>query len=231
VTVDREWRNGLDEALAEKPRRGGGHGLVLPRELRTPAQVVFEQRGGFRRGVRKLRYCGPRLPGNELYPLGAGMFGAGCNMVLQRRLVLDLGGFDEALDTARRCPAAAISTSSTASSRPAPRWSTSRAMLVFHRHRAELEALQRQYGARGVRASWPTSRRPAPLRAPTGEGAGDGAVVARLRRAQRRRHGRRAAGGVPSPRARRARRRRVRDAGRVRAIPSGARRPSGADMG
>jgi hypothetical protein len=77
------------------------------------------------------------------------MFGAGCNMVLQRRLVLDLGGFDEALDTGPPLPGGGdldIFHRVVASGAPLvyePR------MLVFHRHRRELEALQRQYRSWG----------------------------------------------------------------------------------
>jgi GT2 family glycosyltransferase len=145
VVVDREWAAGLDEALAENPDAGAVTGLVLPWELRTPAQVVFERRGGFRRGTRKLRYHGSRHAGNPLYPVGAGMFGAGANMVLRRQLVLALGGFDEALDTGPPLPGGGdidIFHRVVAAGVPLvyePR------MLVFHRHRPEHEALRRQY--------------------------------------------------------------------------------------
>jgi GT2 family glycosyltransferase len=149
TVVDRGWRAGLDEAVGEHPDAGAVTGLVLPAELRTDAQVVFERRGGFRRGVRKLRYAGPRRPGNPLYPVGAGIFGAGCNMVLRREPALALGGFDEALDTGPPLPGGGdldIFHRVVASGAPLvyePR------MLVFHRHRTGHAELRRQYWSWG----------------------------------------------------------------------------------
>ncbi len=100
VVVDRGWLAGLEEALAENPDAAAVTGLVLPFELVSEAQLVFERRGGFRRGFQKLRYAGQTMPGNPLYPTGAGIFGAGCNMILRRAVLLELGGFDEALAVA-----------------------------------------------------------------------------------------------------------------------------------
>jgi hypothetical protein len=51
------------EAWAENPDAAAFTGLVLPYELATDAQILFEQRGGFRRGFEKIRY-GQVLPGN-----------------------------------------------------------------------------------------------------------------------------------------------------------------------
>lgn len=55
VVVDSQWLKGLQEAWAENPDAGGFTGLVLPYELDTEAQIVFEKRGGFRRGFEKIR--------------------------------------------------------------------------------------------------------------------------------------------------------------------------------
>jgi GT2 family glycosyltransferase len=149
TVVDRGWRAGLDEALAEHPDAGAVTGLVLPAELRTEAQIVFELRGGFRRGLRKLRYAGRRMPGNPLYPVGAGIFGAGCNMVLRRELVLGLGGFDEALDTGPPLPGGGdLDVFHRVLVAGSPLVYEPR-MLVFHRHRPEHEALRRQYWSWG----------------------------------------------------------------------------------
>jgi cellulose synthase/poly-beta-1,6-N-acetylglucosamine synthase-like glycosyltransferase len=103
VVVDSCWLKGLVEAWAENPEAGAFTGLVLPFELETQAQILFEKRGGFGRGFEKIRY-GQSLPGNKLYPCGAGIFGAGANMAFQRKVLLNLGGFDEALDTGAPLP-------------------------------------------------------------------------------------------------------------------------------
>jgi GT2 family glycosyltransferase len=149
VIVDGGWLAGLEEAIAENPDAAAVTGLVLPAELATRAQVLFERRGGFGRGFQKLRYAGQTLPGNPLYPTGAGIFGAGCNMVLRREVVQALGGFDEALDTGPPLPGGGdldIFYRVVRAGHPLvyePR------MLVFHRHRREFEALRRQYWSWG----------------------------------------------------------------------------------
>lgn len=149
VTPDRQWLKGLREAWAENPDSGGFTGLVLPYELATEAQILFESRGGFRRGFEKIRY-GKILPYNPLYPCGAGIFGAGCNMAFRRDVLLKIGGFDDALDTGAPLPGGGdldIFYRVVRAGYPLvyePRY------LVFHQHRREYEKLRRQYWTWGL---------------------------------------------------------------------------------
>jgi glycosyltransferase involved in cell wall biosynthesis len=149
VTVDRQWLNGLIEAWAENPDAAAFTGLVLPYELDTEAQILFEKRGGFGRGFEKIRY-GQVLPGNPLYPCGAGIFGAGCNMAFRREVLLKVGGFDEALDTGGPLPGGGdldIFYRVIQAGYPLvyePKY------LVFHQHRRELAELRRQYWSWGL---------------------------------------------------------------------------------
>lgn len=150
VIVDGGWLAGLQEALGENPDAAAVTGFVLPQELDTDSQIIFERRGGFRRGARKRRYEGVRLPGNPLYPTGAGMFGAGCNMAFRRDVLLALGGFDEALDTGPPLPGGGdldIFYRVVRSGRPLV---YEPAMLVFHRHRRDHLGLRRQYWSWGT---------------------------------------------------------------------------------
>lgn len=101
--VDAGWYDGLQAVWRENPDAAAITGLVLPTELSTHAQILFEKRGGFRRGFDTRRY-GRTLPGNASHPAGAGMFGTGCNMAFRRTVLRELGGFDEALDTGRPLP-------------------------------------------------------------------------------------------------------------------------------
>ncbi len=150
VTVDAGWLDGLMEAWAENPDAAAFTGLVLPAELSTEAQILFERRGGFRRGFDKRRYRGQELPGNPLYPCGAGIFGAGANMAFRRDVLLELGGFDEALDTGAPLPGGGdldIFYRVVRAGYPLvyePRY------LAFHRHRRDLEGLRRQYWSWGL---------------------------------------------------------------------------------
>jgi glycosyltransferase involved in cell wall biosynthesis len=149
VVVDAQWLDGFLEGWAENPDAGGFTGLVLPYELATEAQVLFELGGGFRRGFEKIRY-GKILPGNPLYPCGSGIFGAGCNMAFRREVLLKIGGFDDALDTGAPLPGGGdldIFYRVVRAGYPLvyePRY------LVFHQHRQELAKLRRQYWSWGL---------------------------------------------------------------------------------
>lgn len=144
VEVDHGWLNGLREAWSTHPDAAAVTGQVLPFELRTDAQVTFERNGGFRRGFATVRYEGPVLPGNPLFPFGAGMFGAGCNMSYRRAVVRDLGGFDEALDTGRPLPGGGDLDMFFRVLRSGHPLIYAPAAMVFHKHRREHEALRHQ---------------------------------------------------------------------------------------
>lgn len=149
VTIDQQWLLGLKEAWAENPDAGAFTGLVLPYELDTQAQILFEQRGGFRRGFEKIRY-GQVLPDNPLYPCGAGIFGAGCNMAFRRSVLLELGGFDEALDTGKPLPGGGDLDIFYRVVRAGYPLVYEPQYLVYHQHRQELHQLRRQYWTWGL---------------------------------------------------------------------------------
>jgi GT2 family glycosyltransferase len=149
VVVDRNWLKGLQEAWRENPDALAFTGLVLPYELKTPAQIIFERGGGFRRGFEKIRY-GKVLVGNPLYPCGAGIFGAGCNMAFRREILLELGGFDEALDTGATLPGGGDLDIFYRVIRAGYPLVYEPQYLVFHQHRQDLTQLRRQYWSWGL---------------------------------------------------------------------------------
>ncbi len=74
-------------------------GLILPLEIETPAQALFEQFAGLGKGLERRSF---RLGGNgrdRLFPYAAGAFGSGANTALRKSVALRLGGFDVALGT------------------------------------------------------------------------------------------------------------------------------------
>lgn len=109
VEVDTRWLQALCRRFGQEPEVAGVTGLVVPRELETPAQVWFEQSGNgldrsfapltfehaarFRVLRRELEGGGQRV--GSLY--AAGEFGLGSNMAFRTEMLRSAGGFDEAL--------------------------------------------------------------------------------------------------------------------------------------
>lgn len=73
-------------------------GLVVPAERDTLAQNFFEEYGGFGKGFQLKYYTFEMRRNWRFFPLGAGMFGTGCNMVFRKTLFNHIGNFDVALD-------------------------------------------------------------------------------------------------------------------------------------
>lgn len=144
VVTDAGWLKGLLEAFGENPDAGGFTGLVLPYALSTRAQILFEQRGGFRRGFNKIRY-GQTLPNNPQYPCGSGIFGAGCNMAFRKNALLALGGFDEALDTGPPLPGGGDLDMFYRIIRAGYPLVYEPRFMVFHEHRRTFDELRHQY--------------------------------------------------------------------------------------
>jgi len=99
VVVDPGWVSALVNIFAENDDVMAITGLVVPYELETDAQILFEKNGGFGRGFERKWYCLGRENGEkETYHIGAGIFGTGANMAFRRGLFDQIGNFDPALD-------------------------------------------------------------------------------------------------------------------------------------
>ena len=98
VVVDTQWAKGLAQAFLENPQVMAVTGLVVPYELETEAQVLFEDYGGFGRGFEQK--CYRTDPGKSMpwQLLGAGQFGTGANMAYRKSVFETVGYFDPALD-------------------------------------------------------------------------------------------------------------------------------------
>jgi hypothetical protein len=120
VLVDPGWLSAIARRFAEHPEEQVVTGLILPSELETPAQLMFERYyGGFsaERIFRPLSY-GLRRPGGSAWSRGsivatddsgavvrefaiydAGACGAGCNISFRRSALASEEPFDVALGT------------------------------------------------------------------------------------------------------------------------------------
>lgn len=98
VVVDAGWVEALAAVFQEDAQVGAVTGLVLPLELETRAQRLFEDYRSFGRGHERIhaRMSPGAGPVAARYGL-TGSFGAGANMAFRRRVLEELGGFDPCL--------------------------------------------------------------------------------------------------------------------------------------
>jgi ABC-type polysaccharide/polyol phosphate export permease/GT2 family glycosyltransferase len=105
--ADPFWVLSIAESFAAFPEAGAVTGLILPLELETHAQELFEANGGFGRGFshRVLPDDCKTIFGLKR-PLIAEAIGvgSGCNMAFRATVLRNLNGFDEALDTGPPLP-------------------------------------------------------------------------------------------------------------------------------
>lgn len=98
VVVDPYWLANLVRGFGVAEDVACVTGLVLPMELETPAQFLFEAYCGFTRGFTQrifdLKENHPNLP---LHPYIAGRFGTGASMAFTASFIRSVGGFDPAL--------------------------------------------------------------------------------------------------------------------------------------
>ncbi len=92
VAVAPGWERALLSSF-DDPEVAGVTGLVLPFELTTSAQLLFEQHCGFSRGYQRQEYT---LTSGS--PIGAARVGAGACMAFRRELVTGLGLFTAEMD-------------------------------------------------------------------------------------------------------------------------------------
>jgi glycosyltransferase involved in cell wall biosynthesis len=102
------WLHAIAHAFAADTRVAACTGRVEAWALETEAQRLFEANGGFGRGTQRIEL--PRDARRRLHGLPAPLIawamsvGNGCSLAVRRSLVLDLGGFDEALDRGESLP-------------------------------------------------------------------------------------------------------------------------------
>ncbi len=100
VVVDEGWSDAIVRMFARNEDVMAVTGLVVPYELETEPQVLFEKYGGFSRGFVRKWYRPSDTEREKLAMLhaGAGKFGTGANMAYRRSVFSEIGMFDPALD-------------------------------------------------------------------------------------------------------------------------------------
>ncbi len=96
--VDPLWLDGIDGGFARGADVGCVTGLVPSASLDTHAQRYFDRRVSWSaRLAPRVFDLEARGGDTPLFPFDAGTFGTGANFSVDRRLALEIGGFDEAL--------------------------------------------------------------------------------------------------------------------------------------
>jgi len=143
VAVPRDWLGRLLAPFAD-PAVVAVTGLVVPAELATDAQLVFERHfGGLDRGYEARRFDAAWFARHRRAGAPVWQIGAGANMAFRRAAVLAAGGFDERLDAG----AAGCSGDSELWYRLLAAGGVcvyTPAAVVHHHHRATLPELRRQ---------------------------------------------------------------------------------------
>ncbi|MCW2699965.1 MAG: hypothetical protein JWQ45_1500 [Blastococcus sp.] len=152
VAVDAGWVQGLLKGLRSAADVGCVTGLVATAEISGPAEEYFDARA-----ASWSTRCEPQrfdldgsAPDDALYPYSPGIFGTGANLAFDRALLVELGGFDEALGAGTRTRGGEDLDIFLRVLRAGRALVYEPAALVWHHHRADPEALLRQmfgYGA------------------------------------------------------------------------------------
>ncbi|BCJ40224.1 hypothetical protein GCM10010168_30820 [Actinoplanes ianthinogenes] len=151
VVLDSRWVESLTSAFAQDERIACVTGLILPLELATPAQLIFEEFGGFAKGfqVRDFDLHEHRGPG-ALYPYAAGVFGTGANSSFRVADLRALGGFDETLGMGTPALGGEDLDIHLSVVRSGRMLRYEPAALVWHRHHPDERSLRRQIHSYGV---------------------------------------------------------------------------------
>lgn len=150
VSVDPGWVRAIAAAFAEEPQAMCVTGLVLPDEIDTPAQLLFEKYGGFGRGFTRAVYkVDPGERTARLYG-GTGRFGTGANMAFRREFFDREGLFDPALDVGTPTNGGGDLEMFFRVLKSGHALVYEPAAMVRHRHRREYAELRRQLENNGI---------------------------------------------------------------------------------
>jgi glycosyltransferase involved in cell wall biosynthesis len=146
ATASRGWLKGLAAGFAD-PEVSAVTGLVLPAELETEAQILFEQYGGMAKGFEVRRTRPENLSARNL--IGVHQYGLGANMAYRKSVFSTAGMFDTALDVGTPSSGGGdldmfhrLLASGLHMAYEPTAW-------VRHRHRRDREGLRRQIHANG----------------------------------------------------------------------------------
>jgi GT2 family glycosyltransferase len=143
--ADPGWVRALVQPFESAPDVALTAGLVVPIEVETEAQYLFERHGGLGRGFEPRWLRAPRAK-TVAGSCNVSIFGVGANFAIRRSVLDEIGGFDPALGAGTRSAAGeelelffrVLKAGYTLAYEPSA--------LVRHRHRRELTTMRLQLG-------------------------------------------------------------------------------------
>jgi GT2 family glycosyltransferase len=138
------WAAELARGFFEVPEAGAVTGPVLPAEIATPSQALFEQYSGVQRGRGFARWVFSPATARQqspLYPLPP--YGAGANMAFRRDAIERIGRFDCALGAGTSTMAGEDTAALSALLLSGGTIVYQPTALVHHRHRRDYDALRK----------------------------------------------------------------------------------------
>lgn len=151
VVVDEHWLSHLVAGFRRANDVACVTGNILPMELETPAQFLFEQFGGFSKGyTRRIYDLADHRVRSPLYPYAAGTFGSGANLAFNTRVLQALGGFDPSLSTGTPARGGEDLAAFVAIITRGSRLVYEPAAIVYHHHHRDYAGLRKQVYGYGV---------------------------------------------------------------------------------
>lgn len=143
VLVDPLWLDGIARGFGGDPNVGCVTGLVPSAQLDTVSQRYFDQRVWWSTGIEPHVFdLATRAGESRLFPFDAGRIGTGANFAIERALIRDLGGFDEALGAGSPTRGGEDLDAFVRVLRAGRSIVYEPSAIVWHIHRAELEELR-----------------------------------------------------------------------------------------
>jgi GT2 family glycosyltransferase len=148
VVVDARWLSSIARGFARNSRVACVSGIVPSGEIRTQAQAYFDRRVGWASSVTPRIFSLADPPADvPLFPFQVGIYGTGANFAVRRDRMFDLGGFDEALGVGSPTNGGEDLDMFFRVLMAGDKLVYEPAAIVWHRHRADSDALAVQ--ARG----------------------------------------------------------------------------------
>jgi glycosyltransferase involved in cell wall biosynthesis len=150
VRVDPWWLDGIMRGFGAAPDVACVTGLVPTAEIENAAQLYFDLRAGWGNVCeRRIFDLTENRDDSPLYPYATGVYGAGANFAMFRKLLNELGGFDEALGAGTPCGGGEDIDMFVRVILSGNRIVYEPSAIVSHHHRSELSALEKQLSAYG----------------------------------------------------------------------------------